>query len=195
MPELAMAGEIDADERFLLAGLASGDLAAFRALLDKHLPAVERLARRILGNEADAADVAQEAMLRLWQSGGGIEVGAGGLRPWLNRVTVNLCIDRTRSAKRLVVMDEVPDTPVAADQERVLSEQDLGRRVAAALETLPERQRLALTLFHYEGFTQASIAALMELSEDAVESLIARARRSLKQRLQGEWRQLLEVPP
>lgn len=195
MPELAMAGEIDADERFLLAGLASGDLAAFRALLDKHLPAVERLARRILGNEADAADVAQEAMLRLWQSGGGIEVGAGGLRPWLNRVTVNLCIDRTRSAKRLVVMDEVPDTPVAADQERVLSEQDLGRRVAAALETLPERQRLALTLFHYEGFTQASIAALMELSEDAVESLIARARRSLKERLQGEWRQLLEDPP
>lgn len=195
MPESAVAGENDEDERFLLAAAAGGDLSAFRALVDKHLPGIERLARRILGNEADAGDVAQETMLRLWQSGSNIDVAAGGVKPWLNRVAVNLCIDRTRAAKRLVVVEELPETAVPPEQEKGLAERDLGRRMAAALDTLPERQRVALTLFHYEGFTQAAIAALMGLSEDAVESLMARARRTLKDRLSGEWRQLLEETP
>lgn len=194
MPGLTLARENDEDEGFLLAAMASGDLSAFRALVGKHLAGVERLARRVLGNDADAADVAQEAMLRLWQSGGGIDVSAGGIRPWLNRVTVNLAIDRTRAGKRLVVGD-VPDTPVAPEQERGLALRDLGARVQQAMAELPERQRVALTLFHYEGFTQAAIAASMELSEEAVESLLARARRGLKDRLKGEWRELLEGMP
>jgi RNA polymerase sigma-70 factor (ECF subfamily) len=182
----------DEDEGFLLASAAGGDLTAFRALVDRHLGGTRRLARHILGRDSDAEDVAQDAMLRLWQSAGSLELEARGLRPWLARVTANLCIDRKRSARRLVLVETLPETAEPAGQDAALAARETSQRVARALQILPERQRLALTLFHYEEFTVAAIAAVMELSDEAVESLLARGRRSLRAELRDEIRQLLE---
>jgi RNA polymerase sigma factor (sigma-70 family) len=80
---------------------------------------------------------------------------------------------------------------VPPSQLQALCDVDLSARVDAALNALPERQRLALTLFHYEGLSQVEVGDVLGVSEEAVESLLARARRALKVSLQERWRQLL----
>jgi RNA polymerase sigma-70 factor (ECF subfamily) len=174
-----------------VAAAARGDAAAFRTLVDRHLSGVLVIARRMLRDDAEAEDVAQEAMLRLWRSADGLEVGAIGLRPWLRRVVSNLCVDRMRSGKRLTVTDEVPEQIEAATQHSQLEAQDTSRRVDAALKALPDRQRMALTLFHYEGMSQVEVGRVMSISDEAVESLLARARRALKTALRNELNELL----
>jgi RNA polymerase sigma-70 factor (ECF subfamily) len=106
-------------------------------------------------------------------------------------VVANLCIDRMRGSSRLTVVADVPEEAAAPEQLQRMAEQDLAKRVDAALKTLPERQRLALVLFHYEGLSQVEVGSVLNVSEDAVESLLARARRALKAMLQDEWMSLL----
>lgn len=179
------------DESDLVARSAGGDASAFRTLTDRHLPTVTAIARRMLRDNAEAEDVAQEAFLRLWRAGTSLEIGASGVRPWLRRVVSNLCIDRVRGRQKLSVVEELPEVPEAPRQLAALEERDMQRRVDACLKALPERQRLALTLFHYEGMSQSEVASVMEISEEAVESLLGRARRQLKGQLQAEWKAML----
>ena len=179
------------EDAALVAAAAQGDAAAFRTLVDRHLAGVLAVARRMLRDDAEAEDVAQEAMLRLWRSADGLEVGPPGLRPWLRRVASNLCVDRMRSGKRLMVTDEVPEQVEPATQHSQLEAQDTSERVEAALRALPDRQRLALTLFHYEGLSQIEVGKAMGISDEAVESLLARARRTLKSALRDELSELL----
>lgn len=182
----------DAVDGALVARLRDGDAGAFRELVSRHIGVVAGIARRMLKDDAEADDIAQEAMLRLWRSAGGLELGPGGLRPWLRRVTSNLCIDRVRSGQRTVVTDEVPEVAEPATQVTSLEGQELAARVAAAMQALPERQRMALTLFHHEGLSQIEVGQAMSISDEAVESLLARARRTLKASLAKEWKELLE---
>jgi RNA polymerase sigma-70 factor (ECF subfamily) len=179
------------EDELLLARLAEGDPSAFRLVVDRHLSMALGVARRVLRDEAEAEDVAQEAMLRLWRNATSLELGPGGFRPWLRRVVTNLCIDRVRAGKHLTVVEELPEQSVPAGQFESLSNSESGRRVEDALKALPERQRLALTLFHYEGASQSEIAAALGVSDEAVESLLARGRRTLKTTLKNEWRDLL----
>jgi RNA polymerase sigma-70 factor (ECF subfamily) len=185
-PEFGLASA-GADERALLAETGAGQTAAFRVLLDRHLAGITAVARRMLRDDAEAEDVAQEAFLRLWRSGATLEVGPGGVRPWLRRVVSNLCIDRLRGANRQLVVEEVPEQIEEAGQLASLEQAELSARVDKALKALPERQRLALTHFHFEGMSQSEVAAAMDISDEAVESLLARARRALKAALKDEW--------
>lgn len=172
----------------LLARIAARDERAFRTVLTRHLGAVTAHARRMLNDEAEAEDVAQVAMLRLWQQASQLELTEHGARPWLRRVASNLCIDRIRAGRRTDVTDEVPEEEVPPDQLDGLTNQDLASRVDAALRALPERQRLALTLFQYEGLSQSEIGGILGISDEAVESLLARARRMLRNVLHEDWR-------
>jgi RNA polymerase sigma-70 factor (ECF subfamily) len=175
----------------LLARVAAGEERAFRALVDRHLPSVLGIARRMLRDDAEAEDVSQEALLRLWRNAAGLELGANGVRPWLRRVVSNLCIDRARARRNVNVTDAVPEESEPAGQLRHLAERELAGRVDAALKALPERQRLALTLFHYEGMSQIEVGNTLGISDEAVESLLARARRTLKAALAEQWRGLI----
>jgi RNA polymerase sigma-70 factor (ECF subfamily) len=186
-----VAGAAAGEDARMLARLAGGDATAFRRLVEVHLPHLLAIGRRMLRDDAEAEDIAQEALLRLWRNAGSLELGPGGLRPWLTRVTSNLCIDRVRASRNTSVVEQVPEQAAPAGQVRRLSELELGARVDAALKRLPERQRLALTLFHFEGMSQLEVAGALGVSDEAVESLLARARRALKADLKDEWQQLL----
>jgi RNA polymerase sigma-70 factor (ECF subfamily) len=160
----------------LVARYAAGDQAAARLLTHRHAPRVFALARRMLGDTAEAEDVTQEAMLRLWRIAPEWEERAA-LGTWLYRVASNLCIDRLRRRRPTA---EVPDLP---DERpgvlRGLEARDRAAALQAALARLPDRQRLAVLLRHFEDRSNPEIAAVLEVSVEAVESLLARARRAL----------------
>ncbi|MCI4662208.1 MAG: RNA polymerase sigma factor [Neomegalonema sp.] len=171
------------DDADLLAAFAKGDQGAARALTERHLRSVLATAYRMLGDAAEAEDVAQEAMLRVWKIAPDWEAGKAQLSTWLNRVTVNLCYDRLRK-KKGSPLDEVPEMEDPSPSVQTRMEQAEGAvEVQAALQQLPERQRAAIVLRHFEERSNPEIAEVLEISVEAVESLLARGRRQLKQLL------------
>lgn len=179
-----MAGETGEDTA-LMRRVAAGDNAACRTVVDRHLPRVLMLARRMVGDAAEAEDIAQESMIRLWQMAGRWRDNAP-IGAWLYRVAHNLAVDRVRRRRPTVALDaagELSDpTPSAA------SLIDRERRAAAveqAIAALPERQRTALTLAYHLELSNIEAAATMGLGVEALESLLARARRTLRANLIG----------
>ncbi len=188
---LERAGNDALSDKALVARMASGDGDAFAVLVKRHVGSISGIARRMLGDDSEVDDVAQEAFLKLWRLGAGLTIDDNGVRPWLRRVVSNLSIDRIRARRRTDVRDELPEVAVAAEQLKALEGDVVAERVDHALQALPERQRQALTLFHFEEMSQREIAACMDISDEAVESLLARARRGLKATLADEWRELM----
>jgi RNA polymerase sigma-70 factor, ECF subfamily len=181
--------EPDADAR-LLAAAAGGDQSAFARLVERHYPVVYRVVQRMMGGHADAEDVTQEAFLRLWRNPTQLRE-AGATRGWLVRVASNLAMDAYRK-KRPANLDEAADVvDGAAGGEQRLDQNSVAARMDQAIAALPERQRLALTLVQHEHMSNAAAAQVLEISVEALESLLARARRALKQNLAGEWRTML----
>jgi len=175
----------------LLRAATQRDASAFRELVSRYYQPVFRLTWRLTGGHADSDDIAQEAFLKLWQNPGQVRE-AGALKGWLMRVAANAVIDRARRRTH-VDIDTAPEIadpqPMAgAGLDRAAAAREIDRRVAE----LPERQRLALTLVHFEGMTNIEAASVLDVSIEAVESLLARARRALRESLKEEWRQLLE---
>ena len=175
----------------LLADVCNGDQQAFAELANRHFDQVYRVAWRVMGGPADAEDVAQEAFVKLWKAPGALRDG-GAVRAWLVRVASNLAIDRLRR-KQPMLVDELPDrADDRPDAETELARHEVSVRIDAAIAGLPERQRIALVLTYYEHMSNQQTGDIMQLSVDAVESLLSRARRNLKTALAGEWRDMLD---
>lgn len=180
----------DETDAMLVRSVLDGERLAFQRLVERHLMRAVGTARRLLGNDANADDVAQEAFVRLWSRLSDLDVGAAGVWPWLRRVIFNLCMDRRR-ARRDMVPDALERLASDENQHHDLEASDLARQVGVKMQDLPERQRDAINLFHYEGYTVKEIAETMDSTADAVESLLGRARRALKAALKDEWEDLL----
>ena len=174
--------EGDGDEA-LVAQNASGNAGAFRLLMARHMGRTIRLAESILGGTSDADDVAQEAFVRVWKGASSFDPAIARFTTWLYRIVVNLAIDRSRRPSGDPV-EAAAD--IAADEPGALAGLIAKEEQAAITEgisRLPERQRAAIALFHFEGLSGREAAAAMEVSEKAFESLLVRARATLKQRL------------
>lgn len=174
----------------LLVLYANGDPSAARILTLRMTPRVFSHAYRVLGDRAEAEDVAQEALMRLWKIAPDWRSGEAKVTTWLFRVVANLCTDRLRK-RRGVDLDAVPepedDTASAAD---MMQEQARMEALQQALGTLSDRQRQAVVLRHIEGLGNPEIAEIMEISVEAVESLTARGKRALAKVLAGRREEL-----
>ena len=175
----------------MLLASARRDTAAFAELVSRYYKPVYRLVWRMMNGNPETEDVAQEAFVKLWQNPMQVRE-AKALKGWLMRVASNLAIDRLRR-KPHANIDAVAE--VADPRQRTgaeLDEKAATGRVDQAIALLPERQKLALTLVYFEGMSNISAAAAMEISVDAIESLLARSRRTLRESLAEDWRGLLD---
>ena len=166
------------DEALLIA-YGNGDVSAARILTHRLTPRLMAFAARMLNDRSEAEDVIQEAMLRLWKQATNWRQGEAKVSTWLYRVVSNLCTDRLRR-RRSVDLDAI-DEPLddAPSAEEGMQQRARVEALEAALGTLPERQKEAVVLRHIEGLANPEIAAIMEISLEAVESLTARGKRAL----------------
>lgn len=164
----------------LLAAYLAGDVHAAAALTRAVTPMIYALAMRMLGEQAAAEDVTQDAMLRLWRHAPKWEYGRAKISTWLYRVASNLCTDRLRARRDFVQPDAVAevmsDDPSAAD---ALQAQARASALRDGIAQLPERQAKAVALRHLSNLTNPEIAEIMECKVEAVESLLARGKRQL----------------
>lgn len=168
--------------------ISRNEPAAVRAMVTRKLPRLLALASRILGDRAEAEDVAQEAFVRIWRQAPGWRPGKARFDTWLHRVALNLCYDRlrVRSEKSLA---EAPDqVDPGPGPDHALDQRDEQQQIEQALAALPERQREAIVLQYYQDLSNTEAAAVMGISVEALESLLARARRNLRTSLDREAR-------
>lgn len=171
----------DVPDEALLKLFANGDRVAAKVLTLRLTPRVYRQAFRILKDQAEAEDIAQEAMLRLWKTAPDWRQDQAKITTWLYQVTANLCTDRLRRRKPADALDAVPEPEDAADSADIqMQNRTRAEALNAALQELPDRQREAVTLRHLEEFTNPQIAEAMGVGIEAVESLVARGKRALK---------------
>lgn len=155
----------------------------FKLAVLQHRAIVYRVAQSLLQDRHEAEDVSQEAYLRYWQQGGGIERP----REWLLTVVRNLCLDRLRRRSRFVD-DEAALAEGPSDEhgpEWHLQQAELGARLRGAIAALPEPQRSLVVLFDVHGIDGAACARILGLNTNQVKVYLHRARRKLRTALEG----------
>jgi RNA polymerase sigma-70 factor (ECF subfamily) len=170
----------------LMARVAARDTAALKLLADRHAQLPWRIAYRMLADSAEAEDVAQEALLRLWQHADRWQAGGPGVAAWLTRVATNACLDRLR--RRRFTSDEA--VPERADEsalaDEAIEEDEVRKAVAECVEALPDRQRAAIVLTYYEERQNKMAAEILAMQIKAFESLLLRARAALRGCVEGK---------
>lgn len=189
-PEAPVTRWQSATDAALLEASARHVEPAFVVLIQRYQRDVYRLVWRISAGHADSEDIAQETFLRLWVNPAQVRE-AKALKGWLLRVASNMVMDRYRRKPMLNIeaAEDIADMAPGPDGWRELSQ--VSRAVDTAVAQLPDRQRMALALVHFEQMSNIAAAEVMELSVDALESLLARARRRLKEILGPEGREML----
>jgi len=171
-----------ASDEELMLRIAKGDVRAFRALVPRYAARAVGLSRRTSGSDADAEDIVQEAFLRVWINAPRWRPQAA-FRTWFYRIVFNLALNRRRRAPFLPLSEagDPPDPARGAGEQMERDESD--RAIASAIAALPERQRAAIALTYDEEMTNAEVAAVLGTSVSGVESLLIRAKRTLRQKL------------
>ncbi|MDA9534032.1 RNA polymerase sigma factor [Bradyrhizobium sp. CCBAU 25338] len=174
----------------LLDKLATGDEVAFRMLVERHIDRAYAIALRIVGNAADAEDVVQDSMLKIWSHRGRWQHGRAKFSTWLYRVISNRCIDLRRKPRT----ENVEAVPEVADSQpgavELIERNELNDMLELAMQRLPEQQRIAVILSYHENMSNGEIAQVMDTTVAAVESLLKRGRQQLRQLLRKHERDI-----
>lgn len=176
------------DETALVRRVAAGDREAFEVLLEWHQRPLSAYTRRMLSDVDAADDIVQETFLRLWTRAGKYDGATARLTTWLHNIAHNLCVDSFRRNARIRFTaddSELDGSGSGPGEDHDATEKSA--RVRRALQELPERQRSGLLLCHYQGLSNRDAAQILDVSVDALESLLARARRSLKKKLEIDY--------
>lgn len=195
-PEPSTTGDVDRavttdatdPDDALLAATAHGDQRAFAALVERHADAIHGYVFRMTGSRADAEDFTQETFLRLWRKAGSYQPGRAKVSTWLHTIAHNLTVDALRRP-RAATGAAAEDFDVAADGSgpfETHAARETLERLERALAALPAQQRAALLLCQVQGFSNAEVGDILGSSVRAVESLLARARRALREALSNE---------
>jgi RNA polymerase sigma-70 factor, ECF subfamily len=174
----------------LLDRIASNDQAAFRLLVERHIDRAFGVALRILNNRADAEDIVQETLLKIWTHRGQWERGRAKFSTWLFRVVTNRCID-VRRRPRNEDIEQMPE--VADDKPLAIAEierHEVNMMLESAMVRLPDQQRIALIFSYHENLNNSEIAEVMQTSVTAVESLLKRGRQRLRELLRRSERDI-----
>jgi RNA polymerase sigma-70 factor (ECF subfamily) len=170
-----------------------GDTEAFRLLIEAHQYRVVGTIAKMLGDEMDAEDLAQQVFIRVWRSAPRYEPTAK-FTTWLFKITRNLVFNELRRRRRhgAQSLDTDPDDehlPIqAADQsskapDTAMLDAEMQEAIQAAIDQLPEMQRMAIILRRYDEFSYEEIAEILNLSVPAVKSVLFRARTELREKL------------
>ena len=177
----------DRDDTALLLAAGKGDRQAFGALVERHHRAIIQFAHRYLStaDRATAEDIAQQVFLAAWKAAPSFKPRAA-VRTWLLRITTNICLNHQRSRRRKPTTPLVGEPAAHASAVRTAPpdeaalDHERARRLQAAVDVLPANQRAAILLRHVHDLSYAEIAAVLETSISAVESLLFRARSRLR---------------
>jgi len=171
----------------LIERVGQGDLAAFECLVRRHQISALRTARRFLSDEHEAEDLAQEAFLQVYRKAHSYNPAAASFKTWFFTILANLCRNAIKK-RRLVYYGEPPEDILdAGDPDSAFELREQRRALAQAISNLSTNQRLAFILCHYEELSYAEAARALGLSVKAVESLLVRAKRSLREQLSEKW--------
>ena len=183
----------DPDVALMLA-FSKGQEEAFVELYNRHRDRIVSYTRRMLGNQAQAEEAAQDVFLKLYRAR---ETYAPRSRfsTFLYRIATNHCLNLNARVERKLVRPDVeaanrpaPERAAGTRQDAELERKRLRETLNTALASLPERQRAALLLVHYEGMSYRAAAGAIEVSESAIKSLIHRARSAMMRELEPELR-------
>lgn len=189
--EPVAAGVVFDEDRDLLDRLAANDDAAFRKLVERHIDRAYAIALRITGNAADAEDVVQDTMLKVWSCRQSWRPGPTKFAAWLYRVIFNRCIDLRRK-QRPESMDGLPEPADGRpDAVSVIERNELTNILNVAMQRLPEQQMVAVILSYHENMSNGEIAQVMDTTTAAVESLLKRGRQQLRQLLRQHEHDIL----
>ena len=178
------------EDAALMRRVATGDPAACRRVADRHLRRVVGFAYGLLDDRAAAEDIAQECFIRLWRRAAAWKPEAR-ISTWLYTVARNMCLDELRKRGKLDggAIPEQIDTSDGPD--KLMQRDDIARAVNAQISTLPERQRAAIILVHQQEVGNIEAAEILDISVEALESLLARGRRTLRAGLMEQKDSLL----
>jgi RNA polymerase sigma-70 factor, ECF subfamily len=176
--ERAGAAQFDDDaDRWLVNKARTGDVDAYEVLVRRHRDRIYRIALRMLGDRHDAEDIAQDVMIQVWTALAGF-TGSSSFTTWLYRIVVNRCLNQIRRRRWTRPVLEGDPQPVAGAEDMVIARQRAGAAMEA-IAALPPDQRAVIVLHQLEGLTYREVAAVVNISEDAVRGRLHRARLSL----------------
>jgi len=177
--------EVDeADDDDLMAQVGRRDQAAYGSLVARHLSSVHRYLTRLTASPADADELAQETLLRMWLHAESYRPGTVRLTTWLHRIAHNLAVDELRKRRTEPLQESHIPADAGADPQAALAASQAQSQLNQALDSLPANQRAALLLTRVQEFSSHDAATILGVSVHSVESLVARGRRTLRARLQ-----------
>ncbi len=181
------------DDLILMSQIAGGNMDAYKTALSLYMTPIYQFSYGILQDQGLAEDITQETCIRLWNSSSKWNP-SGRVKSWLFRIAHNLCIDEIRRRKPHSDINELSDIISSGEKDAFeeMHESELSRTIREALMKIPVRQRTALMLVHYTDCSNIEAANIMEISVDAVESLLARGRLALKSNLKDHKEEIWE---